>query len=140
MFRGWSRIFFPARRRDLKSGVDKKGSGNAEREHAVLMSEWSECRKSIERFDTTIVDLRKYGFTLVTLLITAEAYFFTSGEAMSFQSRAAASFVIMVLILALYIIDRCQENFLRGAVARACEIEQELGKAATFSNHIFLSR
>ncbi|UCD95567.1 MAG: hypothetical protein JSU69_05820, partial [Candidatus Zixiibacteriota bacterium] len=91
-----------------------------------LTAEWKECRKSIERFDKIIVDLRKYGFTLVTGLVTASAYFFGKAETLSFADKAAASFVITVLIFALYTIDRCHENFLRGAVDRAKDIESKL--------------
>lgn len=46
-----------------------------ERAEAVC-NEWNECRCSIARFDTIIVDIRKYGFTLITGPLTADAFLF----------------------------------------------------------------
>ena len=39
----------------------------------TLAEEWLECRVTIGRFDGYLADIRKYGFTLVTLLLTASA-------------------------------------------------------------------
>ena len=38
--------------------------------------EWKECRSSIGRFDEAITSIRKYGFTLVTALLSADGYIY----------------------------------------------------------------
>ena len=38
------------------------------------LTEWKKCRATIGRLDGTIADLRKYGFSLVTVLITASSF------------------------------------------------------------------
>ncbi|MEW5922684.1 MAG: hypothetical protein AB1746_01715 [Candidatus Zixiibacteriota bacterium] len=105
-----------------------------------MMKEWEECRKTIERFDKTVIDLRKYGFTLITTLITAGTYFFAKSETIAPLEKAAASFVITVLIFALYTIDRCNENFIRGAVKRAEQIEDKLEMGLSKSISIYSKR
>ena len=97
------------------------------REH--LLDEWKECRTSIERFDKLIVDIRKYGFTLITGLLTAGAFWFVKPDdnQQADYARSGISFVLNVLILALFIIDRANEVFLRAAVKRAERIEKYLG-------------
>ncbi|HEX9413988.1 MAG TPA: hypothetical protein VF916_10840, partial [Ktedonobacterales bacterium] len=40
-----------------------------------LLKEWAECRATIGRLDTILEDLRKIGFSLVTALLTANAFF-----------------------------------------------------------------
>jgi ketosteroid isomerase-like protein len=97
----------------------------------ALLEEWKECRSSIGRFDTILVDLRKYGFTLITGLLTASAFWFTSaGSTQGALARAQISLVLDVLIFALFIIDRANEIFLRATVQRAKNIERRLEDVA----------
>lgn len=85
------------------------------------LTEWQECRKTIGRLDTTIADLRKYGFSLVTLLITASG--FLGEQKPSVEHRGAASVAIMILIAVLFAIDRYYTLLLNGAVERALDLE-----------------
>ncbi len=82
--------------------------------------EWQECRSTIARFDGYLADIRKYGFTLVTVLLTANALVSTGNTA---ADRPAASIVVMVLLFALFMLDNYYWSLLRGAVDRAKKLE-----------------
>jgi hypothetical protein len=82
--------------------------------------EWQECRTTIARFDGYLADTRKYGFTLVTVLLTANALVTTGNTAVD---RPAASIVIMALLFALFMLDNYYWALLRGTVGRAKELE-----------------
>ena len=89
-----------------------------------IEQEWAECRTTIGRFDGIIADLRKYGFSLVTLLLTASALI-TSGNVVA--DRVASSSVVIVLIVVLFTMDRYWWGLLRVAVERAGQLEDILG-------------
>lgn len=97
----------------------KEGSGH-------LFDEWAECRNSIARFDKIIVDIRKYGFSLITGLLSADAFFFAKLPQLPPEGKAGVSVVMMMLIYALFLVDRYHEIFLRSTVKRAEVIESEL--------------
>jgi hypothetical protein len=98
---------------------------------AEWMTEWKECRAAISRFDQIIVDLRKYGFSIITGLLTADTFFLIkAGEAPVWQ-KVGLYVVLAVLIYALFSVDRCFEIFLRGAVERANELEKRHGMGLT---------
>ncbi len=82
-------------------------------------TEWQECRQTIARFDGFLANTRMYGFTLVTVLLTANALVTTNPAV----DRAAASIVVMALLLALFMIDNFYWALLLAAVGRAIEIE-----------------
>jgi hypothetical protein len=88
------------------------------------MDEWKECRTTIGRFDGTLADLRKYGFSLVTLLLTASALITNANQV---ADRVASSSVVIVLVLVLFLMDRYWWVLLRNAVERAWELETMLG-------------
>ena len=92
------------------------------------LDEWKECRTSIDRFDKLIVDVRKYGFTLITGLLTASAFAFVKLDSVSVPdaARVGVSLVLMVLVLGLFTVDRYLEIFLRSAVTRARALETAL--------------
>jgi hypothetical protein len=85
------------------------------------LSEWQECRKTIGRLDTTIADLRKYGFSLVTILITASN--FLGSAKLEEEGKVSVAIALMVLIAALFAVDRYYTLLLNGAVERALDIE-----------------
>lgn len=92
------------------------------------LDEWKECRTSIDRFDKLIADVRKYGFTLITGLLTAGAFAFVKLDSVSVPDavRVGASVVLMVLVFGLFTVDRSLEVFLRAAVMRARQLEGAL--------------
>ncbi|HXD82485.1 MAG TPA: hypothetical protein VNU27_13030 [Candidatus Acidoferrum sp.] len=85
-----------------------------------LDDEWLECRVTVGRFDGYLADIRKYGFTLVTLLLTASALVTPANSAVD---RPAAAIVILLLLLALFMIDMYYWVMLKAAVGRAAELE-----------------
>jgi hypothetical protein len=118
--------------------------------HKVL--EWKASRAAIARLQKTVTDLRKYGFILVTALITAKALLYLylpppqqvqAGETqtqqgqsqqaeplesfMAVQTRIATAMFSMILIFSLFVVDRYHEVLLWAAANRAMELEKELG-------------
>jgi hypothetical protein len=85
------------------------------------LSEWQECRTTIGRFDTILADVRKYGFTLVTVLLAANALVTTSNPVVD---HVAAAIVVMLLLLVLFMIDNFYWALLQAAVGRALDIEK----------------
>lgn len=85
------------------------------------LTEWQECRATIGRLDATIADLRKFGFSLVTVLITATG--FLGQQVPSLESKISVSIAIMILIAVLFAIDRYYTLLLNGAVERALDLE-----------------
>ena len=82
--------------------------------------ELSECRQTIGRMDTLLEDLRKYGFSLVTGLLTAGSLV---GATTSAAALPLAGVVVMVLVLALFGIDMYYQVVLSAAVGRAMDLE-----------------
>lgn len=88
-------------------------------------AEWQECRTTIGRLDSTLADFRKYGFTLVTTLITASGFLggLVQGGAASTAATSAVPAALMVLITILFAVDRYYSVLLSGAVERALDLE-----------------
>jgi hypothetical protein len=95
---------------------------------ADLGVEWQECRQTISRFDGNLSDTRKYGFTLVTLLLTANALVTTRDPVVD---RTAASIVIMALLLVLYLLESYYNDLLMATAKRAAELEGDHPKLIT---------
>ncbi len=88
--------------------------------------EWSECRTTIGRLDTILADLRKFGFSLVTTLLTASGIVATLKGGGALAGGTAAAFVsIMVLVAALFAVDTYYQVLLRAAVERAIVLEAQ---------------
>lgn len=96
----------------------------------LRLDEWKECRQTIARFDQIIVDLRKYGFGLVTILLGASGFLYKSAG-MTLGGTLGIFVALLVLIGALFCIDRYHEIFLRGAVERGQELEDLLDMGLT---------
>ena len=92
----------------------------------ILLEEWREARHSIGRFDEYLLNLRRYGFTLATILIGADAYLsMTVTE--SLGAKAGAAVVVMLLIFALFLLDHHVKTLQSIALYRAAELEKLLG-------------
>jgi len=85
------------------------------------LPEWQECRTTIGRFDIILADLRKYGFTLVTVLLVANALIPTPTNAV--VNRVVAAIVVMLMLLVLFMIDNFYWALLLAAVKKAMELE-----------------
>jgi hypothetical protein len=102
--------------------------------------EWLICQESIRRFDGMILDIRKYGFTLLTVLLSADGLLYAKTNLNSGQA-IGIYLALMALIFGLFLVDRCHEVFLRGAVQRAHELEEKLHmglsqRITAFSKHM----
>jgi hypothetical protein len=86
-------------------------------------AEWKEARSSVGRFDGYTEDLRKYGFTLITTLITASTFFV---KVTDLQPPQVASIVAAITALAttLFFVDRYYTVLASGAVERAVDMEK----------------
>lgn len=83
--------------------------------------EWKDAREATARFDGILVDLRKYGFTLLTGLTTASSFLgFTEPD---FTLLQGIIMVTMGLIVILYWLDIYYQNLLYGAVIRTLFLE-----------------
>lgn len=75
---------------------------------------------AVGRFDGFLADTRKYGFTLVTVLLTANALVPMGNPS---ASHEAASIVVMALLLALFMLDNYYWVLVRAAVKQADKLE-----------------
>jgi hypothetical protein len=78
----------------------------------------------VGRLDGILADIRKYGFSLVTLLLTASALITTANPV---TDRVASSSVVIVLVVVLFAMDRYWWVLLRQAVHRAGQLETLMG-------------
>lgn len=93
---------------------------------SIHFQEWKECRSSIARFDDKVLNLRKYGFSLLTLLLGSSGFLYAELiKDVNLNNGAVIGiyFAIMLLILGLFRMDRMYQVFLRGAVNRAKTLE-----------------
>jgi hypothetical protein len=92
----------------------------------VWLEEWKESQQVIARFDQIIFDLRKYGFSLVTILLGASGFLYAQ-TAVTQGGIIGIYLALLSLIFALFSIDRYHEIFLRAAVEATEKIESKLG-------------
>jgi len=99
----------------------------------MSVQDWKECRTTIGRLDTILVDLRKVGFSIITGLLTAGAFLnflgipTTQGVPAPTTDVSAAVFItVMVLVAALFSVDTYYQVLLSGAVERALDLEAEM--------------
>jgi hypothetical protein len=102
----------------------------ATRDPDRVKDEWQECRTTIGRFDDTIADLWKYGFTFVTTLITASA-FLVGDDSNRASAATAAAIVLAILTTGLFAIERYFVVLRAAAVGRARECERRLDMQVT---------
>jgi hypothetical protein len=97
--------------------------------------EWKECRATIGRFDTILVDLRKVGFSFVTAIVSGATFFFVQDPTkhVSESAKFATFSFILVLVLVLYVVDRIHQVWLQDAVTRAQTLENLFGYELTKS-------
>lgn len=87
--------------------------------------EWKACRDTIAAFDKIQLDLRKYGFSLITILLGANGVIF--GETrLSLLSVLGIYLTILVLIVGLFRLDRVYHVFIRSTVMRAMQLETDM--------------
>jgi len=83
--------------------------------------EWKSCRETVTKFDNTLIDLRKYGFTIITGLLTAGSFLGFNEPTISLQ--VGVIIVTMTLIVILYWMDIYYQNLLYGSILRTNFLE-----------------
>lgn len=87
-----------------------------------VRDEWDTAIESIGRFDGILVDLKKYGFSFVTGLATAQGLFgFTNANP---WIRIGAVIMTMLLVVMLYWLDKYYFSLLMGSYIRARFLEK----------------
>lgn len=89
----------------------------------ILFDEWKECRNAIEKYGEFVHSIRKYGFTIITGLLTANAYLFIRLQGFQPMERFLLSSSLSILIFGLFITDMYYLVLIRASVFRAIEIE-----------------
>lgn len=103
-----------------------------------LLEDWKIAQNTIQYFDTIIVDLRKYGFTIITGLLTAE--FLLGITEKKFLEIVPITLITIILISALFTIDIYFDSLLRSAVRRAVYIEKRLPMNTCFQISAFAEK
>lgn len=89
-------------------------------------SEWKSCLEQTNKFDGYLFDLRKYGFTLITGLITAGSFLgFESGTELV---QVGVIVVTMILVRVLFWVDEYYQQALTRIHARGRFIEITLNR------------
>jgi hypothetical protein len=83
--------------------------------------EWVKAREATDKFDGNLFDLRKYGFSILTGLITAGSFLGFSKPTQFIQ--VGVIIVTMVLVVILYWLDIYYQGLLYGAVFRTRFLE-----------------
>jgi hypothetical protein len=116
-----------------------------------LQKEWQECRTAIGRLDSTLVDLRKYGFGLASGLLTAGGVLggianilpkpnststttVPSGTSMFTVSPSVVAGIVAVtvlLVFVLFVVDRYYTMIQWGAINRARALERAISLGMT---------
>jgi hypothetical protein len=104
-----------------------KPETSLDKDRANHLEEWKQARHVLEFFDDKLHDLRKYGFGLVTALLTAEGILIPkTGDDVPVQIKFAVFFVTLLLILAVHLIDHNYRVYQRAANMRARVLERNL--------------
>jgi hypothetical protein len=105
----------------------------------LCMVEWAECRTTIGRMDSALKDLRQFGFTLVTGLLTAGGLV-GSATTSSTEPDAVAvtAAIVLVLVLGLFAVDMYHQVLLGSAVERALDIEASTNPAVRVTANLAL--
>jgi len=96
------------------------------------LEEWKKCRDVLKEFDERIHDLRKYGFSFLTALLTAESFLipgYLNGSAdkiLPDSIKLAVLGVTLLLIIALRLIERNYQLFIKCAAQRSRIIERSI--------------
>lgn len=92
-------------------------------EYSSLYSEWKEARSSIDRFDKITVDLRKYGFSFVALIISSSSIIFDAARVQNPLPLIIVPIVIALLTLSLFLADSYYQVLLLATILHAKHLE-----------------
>lgn len=99
------------------------------------LKEWEMARSVLNNFDERLHDLRKIGFTFITVLLAADAIifkdFFTSGMVLDQSVKAVILILNFGLIITLLLLDRNYRVFQSAAATRAIVLERKINLELT---------
>lgn len=117
--------------------IDSQNSeSNLELEKKPEFVEWKSCNEIITKFDGILIDLRKYGFTVATGLMTAGSFFGLQSFAQFEPFQIVIIFATMALIDVLYWLDVYYQTILTAVILRT----QVLEKRLSFGVDTYISR
>ncbi len=94
---------------------------NCDKSDDIFLEEWKAAREATSQFDGILVDLRKYGFSILTGLTTAQGLI---GFTQEFTNIMIGVIVVtMNLVVILYWLDRYYDGLLWGSVMRTRFLE-----------------
>lgn len=103
-----------------------------------FFDEWKTARDVLDKTDDNLHDLRKYGFTFVTALLTAQSILIPASSSSTSNAvvaqpvvKLAVFGVTLVLIIALQVIDRNYLVLQQAAATRALVLERTLNLELT---------
>jgi hypothetical protein len=101
--------------------------------------DWEECRKTIGRLDTILTDLRKFGFSIITGLLTASAFLVIKPESLPSTGGPAVFIVVMVLVATLFSVDTYYQVLVSGAAERALDLEAEMNPPIRVTKYLSIN-
>lgn len=94
------------------------------------LEEWKQARSVLQFFDDKLHDLRKYGFSFLTALLTAESFLTkaptNAQPSLPDEVKFAVYCVTFVLIVALWLLDTNYRAFQEATAKRAIVLEKRL--------------
>lgn len=101
---------------------------------ANQLEEWKQCITLIDKFEDRLDATRRYGFTFVAGLLTANAFLGeVSGTLIPLSVKIAVLWVAAFLPLVLRVLDRNYQSFQSTIGKRARVLERSLGMALELS-------
>ena len=104
----------------------------------LSLEEWKQSRESIKEYETKVYELRKYGFTFITALLTAQGLFLpwlpgatTTGQELPLQVKFGVLSATALLIIVLRWFDGNYQGFIYAINSRAIVIERLLNLELT---------
>jgi hypoxanthine phosphoribosyltransferase len=89
----------------------------------ILFEEWKESRATIDRLDKISVDLRKYGFSIITLIISSSSIIFDAARIQNPLPLIIVPFSIAILTLSLFLADNYYQVLLLSSILHARQLE-----------------
>ena len=118
--------------------VDGEQDQDEDDERKNFAEEYDQCRSEITKFDNVLVDLRKYGFTLLTGITTAGSFLGFSAPARNIQFGVIV--VTMVLVTVLYWLDIYYQTLIAGALVRSNILEMYLNRGLSLTISEFYNK
>jgi len=98
--------------------MSQDSNGNGKIENDKSFQEWKECNEKIAKFDSILIDLRKYGFTVASSLMTAGSFLGLQTYTQFQPFQIVIIFATMALVAVLYWLDVYYQTILAAIILR----------------------